>query len=107
MSLKCGQLRHRVDLRQKTENRDSSGQANAEYSTYATVWAKITPVSGRETEHADQISAETSHKVLIRYNSKVGKDQRVIFGTRILEIESVINPNERNEKLLLFCKEVG
>lgn len=105
--MEVGKLRHRVDLRLPSSNRDSVGQAITDHSTYATVWARVTPLSGRELEHADQISAETTHKVVIRYNSSVAATHRVNFNGRVLEIESIVNPEERNIMQILMCKEVA
>lgn len=102
-----GRLRKRVQLQHLAKNQDGYGEMIPSYSTYATVWASIEPLQGRELEHAQQISAETSHRVKIRYNSNVVSEHRVIYGDRTFEIESVINPDERNEMLILMCKEIN
>jgi len=55
---------------------------------------------------ADQMQAETTIRVRIRYNSSVEPEDRIWFGTRILEIVSIINFDERNRHMELLCKEI-
>jgi SPP1 family predicted phage head-tail adaptor len=105
--MQVGKLRKRVQLQQLVRNQDDFGEAVPSYSTYATVWASVEPLQGRELEHAQQINAEVSHRVTIRYNGNVTAEHRVVYGERILEIEAVINPEERNEMLVLMCKEAA
>jgi SPP1 family predicted phage head-tail adaptor len=103
--MNIGKLRKRVQLQHLVRNQDDFGEAIPSYTPYATVWASVEPLQGRELEHAQQISAEITHRVTIRYIAAVTSEHRVVYGERILEIESVINPEERNEMLILMCKE--
>ena len=43
---------------------------------------------------------------MLRYLSTVTAGHRLKFGTRYLNVESVINTDERNRELQLQCKEV-
>ena len=63
-------------------------------------------MNGRELLNAQQISAEITTRVRIRYNSSVTSEHRVVIGGRTLEIVSVINPAERDITQHLLCKEV-
>jgi SPP1 family predicted phage head-tail adaptor len=105
--MRIGKLRKRVQLQHLARNQDSFGEAVSSYTPYATVWASVEPLQGRELEHAQQISAEVTHRVTIRYNAAVTSEHRVVYGNRTLEIEAVINPEERNEMLVLMCKEAA
>ena len=66
----------------------------------------MSPVSGREFIAFKQINAEISTKVNIRYLAGVTTEMRVLFKDRTFEINSIINPEEKNVSLLLMCKEV-
>ena len=46
--MRIGTLRHRVELQEPVENQDGYGEAERTYTTYATVWASVEPLSGRE-----------------------------------------------------------
>ncbi|MBN1807188.1 MAG: phage head closure protein [Sedimentisphaerales bacterium] len=100
-------MRHRVELQQFAESQDGYGEMVREYTTYATVWAEIKPLQGKELEHAQQISAETDFQIRIRYNPAVASEHRVVFGNRVFEITAVKNTEERNEELVLMCKEIS
>lgn len=104
--MNIGELRHRVNLQSSSASQNDYGEQTESWTTYTTVWAAIKTLSGRELEHAQQISAEATHRVTARYNSSVTEENRVIFGSRTFEVVSINNPEERNEYLILLCKEV-
>ena len=104
--MQAGKLRHRVSLQELARNQSVTGEMIPSYAPYATVWASVEPLTGRELEFAQQITAETNYRVTIRYNSKVDVEHRVVFGDNTFEVTSVVNPDERNEQLFLMCKEV-
>lgn len=106
MSIASGSLDKRVTLQSATSPRDASGQPVPTWSNVAVVWAAIAPIRGREYFAAQQVSAETTHKVTIRYREDVSPKWRVIYSDRIFRIESVIDPLERHESLELMCVEV-
>ena len=106
MGVTAGRLDKRVTLQSATSARDGHGQPIATWTTVATVWAAVEPIRGREYFSAQQVSAETTHRVTIRWRSGVSPQWRVVFGDRTFRIESVINPRERNERLELMCVEV-
>lgn len=101
----AGELNKKVVLQSYTTSQDSYGAEVKTYSDTATVWAKTTPLKGREYFQAKQINAEIELEIKIRYRS-VNPKMRIKFGARYFEILSVINVDEKNEELLLMCKEV-
>ena len=104
--MRAGRLRHRVKLQSVSETPDSYGERTETWATYATVWASIRPVSGREVVEATQVGGEVQTLIEIRYNSSVTVKDRVKFGTRLFDINHVANPENRNEKQRLTCTEV-
>ena len=103
--MRAGRLRHRVTLRRRAVARDTYGAEIFTWNTYATIWAAIEPLQGNERTQSQQVVAEETSKVIIRFVSGVKANDRVYFGTRILDINAVINPAERNEYLELRCTE--
>ena len=101
-----GSLRHRITIQTYSESVDSYGDAIKAYSNGDTVWAKVTPLSGKERVEALQVEAETSHSVLIRYRSDIKPNMRFSFDSRILEITQAINLLERGEWLQCVCTEI-
>jgi SPP1 family predicted phage head-tail adaptor len=101
-----GSLRNSVVLYSSTVAKNAYGEDVATWASYDTVWASIRPVSSRESESAMQTVGTVSHEVVIRYLSTVSIKHRAYFGTRVLEIASIANKDERNEYLTLLCNEV-
>jgi SPP1 family predicted phage head-tail adaptor len=104
--MRAGKLRHKVTIQDYTESQDSYGTVTKTWADYATVWASIEPVKGREFWESQQINAEVTAKVILRYLEGVTPKMRVKHGSRIFQVISVINPEERNRELQLMVKEV-
>lgn len=84
---------------------NSLNETVPEYVTYKTVWANVSPMTGREYAESQKIRAETTYRVIIRYMSGVTSEMRVDYGGRKLEVVSVLNIDERNRQLQLICSE--
>jgi len=104
--MQAGRLRHRINLQVNTPTRDATGGRVDSWATYATVWAAIVPLQGMELIRAQELSADINIRVEIRYNAAVTPDDRVLYGTRQMDINSVINPEERDRNMFLMCKEL-
>jgi len=105
--MQIGKLRHYVDLQSSSDVPNELGEIEKTWSTIASVFASIEPLSGRELLQYQQFNAEMSHRIVIRYNSSVNSKCRVKFGYRIFDINMVKNPDERNIFLELICKEAA
>lgn len=77
----------------------------------AVVWAAIEPAQGREIFYGQIISPDVTHLVTIRWNRGLGPKSRLYFQDpqtglgRVFNIESVLNIDERNRKMVLSVKE--
>jgi len=101
-----GDLRHRVTIQSRHEQSDGMGGFTAAWETFAEAWAGIWPVSAKEVINNGQLAGQISHRVRIRYVEGVTSAMRILFGARVFNVLSVINPNEGNELLDLVCMEV-
>jgi SPP1 family predicted phage head-tail adaptor len=104
--MNIGRLKHRVVLQKKTVTEDAIKQQSESWIDYAYIWASIEPLTGREYFAARQENTEVTTRVTIRYLKGVTPDMRVVFGTRVFEALSVINPRELNQSLVLMCREI-
>jgi SPP1 family predicted phage head-tail adaptor len=75
------------------------------WATYATRYAEVAPFSGSERFQAQTVNAEIIHEVRMRYKSGVTPKMRVLYGTRILRIERIIDEREEHRELVLLCSE--
>ena len=103
--MNAGSLKHRVSIQSQSTTLDDYGEPADTWSTDATVWASVIPQSGDETNSADGIVGVISHRVIMRYNTHASPKKRLLFGSRVLGIESVINTNEADKELELLCRE--
>lgn len=101
-------LRHRVTLQRPGGSRDAHGERTTTWTTVATVWARYRPLSAREASIAGQRQSAVDGVVEIRYSSLVASidaSWRVLFGSRVLAIDGVVNRDQANAWLLLYCLE--
>lgn len=95
-----GRLRHRVVIEQSTLTADALGQAVEAWTTYATMWAEIKPLKGRQLEAAQAANSEVTARVTMRYVSGVSPKWRLRHGTTVYRIVGeIINPNMMNKTL--------
>src|SRR5689334_4267928 len=104
--MKIGNLRHRIIIQESTSVTSDSGQVTkGPWKTWKEVWAEVRGMKGRELLQAQQIKAESSHMVIIRYLDGVDTTHRVVWRGKFLDINSVSDPDGRHRELQLICKE--
>ena len=100
-----GRLNQRVALQEPTYTADALNQPVVSYTTKATVWAQVEPMTGKEYETAKAIHSEVELRVIIRYYSGLSTHWRLVHGTRTYEILAVLNLSSGKKDLKLLCKE--
>lgn len=103
--MRAGRLRHRITIQNPTKQRNAVGETVLAWTDLATVPAAVEPVSGKEFFAAKQIIAEVTHKIRTRYLLGVSPQSRILFNGREFEVNSVINPDERNRELEIMATE--
>ncbi len=103
--MRAGLMRHRITIESPTETQGADGSMTLTWAPFATVWASVEPLLGREWFDAQREQAEVSHRVRMRFLPGVGHNMRIMWGSRVFEIESVLNAGERNRELVLMCRE--
>jgi SPP1 family predicted phage head-tail adaptor len=99
-------VRVRVTIQRPVEgSADALGGKPVTWSSVVTVSATILPENGREFYRAQQVIAELTHVVKIRYRSGIDQTLRLKLGKRILKIASVVNVDEAGRELMLHCVE--
>ena len=103
--MRAGRLNHLVIIQQATEVQDTTGQAVKSWATFATVWAGVEPLKGREFLETPQINAETTTRIRIRKLNGVTQKMRVSWDSRIYNINAILHINERQREMHLMCSE--
>lgn len=104
-----GELNKLITLQYETKTSDSMGGYDVTWIDSAEVWAAIWPVSASEQIKSAKETMTITHRIRIRYRSDILSSWRIKYGKvspRYFNIESIVNPQERNEWLDLICKEV-
>lgn len=103
--MRAGELRHRVTIQQMQDTQNEYGEPVKEWVDVVTVWASIEGLRGREYFEAQQTMAQADHRIKIRYMDGIKPTMRIVYGTRIFSIQSVLDPDGRRRELHLICKE--
>jgi len=98
-------LRHRIIIQSLSLAGDGQGGQVETWATFATVWAKVEPVSAKERFFSDQMQYQRSHKITIRHLDNVTNTMRVSFDGRIFQIKGVRRPDERKFFLFIDAEE--
>lgn len=89
--MQAGTLRHRVTLQSLVPMQDPvTGVVTHTWSTLATVWASVQPLSAREFLQASAVSSQVVARVRIRYFPGVMPSMRILHGERTYNIEGVL-----------------
>jgi SPP1 family predicted phage head-tail adaptor len=103
--MRAGSLRHRVAIQTPVETNDH-GSITLSWSTAATRWAEIRALSGRELAVARQQQSQVTHEVELRSPGvTVTPKNRILYGSRVLQIESIRDPSERGINVIASCVE--
>ena len=112
--MRVGKLRYRGKI-QKMGTREDDGTGGGSIpwdDVYTDVPASIEPLSGNELLRAEQFEASMTHRVRTRYYPNVRPSYRFTFRDeaaereRVLDIKTVIDPEERHRELELMCEEL-
>ena len=100
--MKAGSLNRRVILQSPATGQDANGEPLTGWTNFATVWAGINDLSGREYLAAGGVQNAAQTKIHIRYLVGVVPAMRVLHGSIAYRIESVLGQDKRS--LLLMCQ---
>lgn len=104
--MQAGELRNRITINTGATTPDAYGENLPAPTVFATVWAKVTQLSGRELYYAQQQQALATHKVTMRYYAGVTETMSIAWqGGRTLNIVAVNDIDGRHRELELLCQE--
>lgn len=105
--MRAGLLRHEVTLESPgTRVDDGYGGGSVTDTVVATVWAEIEPLTGYELFQAAQFNPTVNYRITIRYYPGIRPSWKVKYGTRVFDIKSVANLDERNRTIEMMCEEL-
>lgn len=103
-----GRLKHKVIIQAYTDTIDTSGGPTGTWSNFITRYASVVPLNGVEFFTAQQLTVNINIRVRLRYDSQaatITPKHRVLWGSRIFDVQTVINQMESNRQIILMCQE--
>ena len=107
--LAAGKMRHLVDFQKDTSTAQGTrGHTTANWITQFRGYCEITPLSGDELIQARQVYATVTHQITTRfcYSSTPDPTWRVKYGSRLFNVVSIVNVDERNEYWQIMAVEL-
>ena len=106
--VRSGDLRHVINIQsQVSTGPDSMGSPSITWTNQITgTRAEIRPLRGDQFFAAQQMASIVDTKVRIRYRSGIKPNWRVVWGSRVFLIVTIIDPEMRKIFLDLMCREI-
>ena len=107
MVVPLGAMRDRITVQRQTTVADSyGGRSKTWAAVYTNIAAKVQAVRGAETEQAGRRLTTETYIVTINRGYTITSADRIIWGTKTLNISTVQNRDGRDRRLTIEC-EVG
>ena len=101
--MRVGKLRHRIEIYKLDEVFNEYGEAELKEVFVKKIWAFMDAIKGDEKYINDKQMSEVDYKFEIRFLKGLDESCFIKYKGNIFDIKSVINPYEKNERLLLNC----
>jgi len=102
---RVGGMRDQFAIQAQTEARGTDGGVTRTWATASTVWGGFVTTAGREFQFAQGTIADLTHMIRIRFYSGLTTTHRLTHDGRTFGILSIDNRNNRDNEMLLSCKE--
>lgn len=104
--MRAGKYRERVQIQRRVVSEPTAtGQRDTTWPAFASRWAEVLTLAGRELDLARGVTAAVTHTVTIRYIEGIRVTMRVVWAGRTLSINAAIDPDNRRRELVLYCAE--
>jgi SPP1 family predicted phage head-tail adaptor len=97
---------HRITLQKKFTTKDPEGLPLETWQNIATIWAAIEPLRGREYFQAATVKSQNMTRFTTRYRKGITSEMRILYDSKLYDIQSIIDVEGRHQQLELMAKEV-
>lgn len=103
MPIAAGQLDRQIQLQRNTAagGTEEFGDESVNWSTFATVWARVTSQPGSETFQTQQRTNKQETVFRIRYRGDVDPKVRIVYQGMAYEVLDVVEPAESRRREFL------
>lgn len=104
--LRSGVMDKLATVQTPTESANAIGEPILSWSTFATRWIAILPLSGAEAMQAMATEGSVTHRVRMRYTPGLKPKMRLVSDGRTFEIMSAVERGRREEHELMVTEVV-
>ncbi|MBN8727591.1 MAG: phage head closure protein [Xanthomonadales bacterium] len=104
MTFTAQQLAHQIDLQKQVTIVNEYGEQETVWQTYASPFARVDPLVGREYFAAQQTQSENSVKFTLRWRDDVKPSDRILYRGAEYDITSVMDVGGRHRETLIMAK---
>jgi SPP1 family predicted phage head-tail adaptor len=101
--LAAGRLRHRIEIRRRTRQKDGKGGYIEVWAPVATVRAEVVSLDGKEGLAEHVVQGVSSYRIRVRYREGIRTDDQVRHGSLELNVTSVADPYGTREQLVILA----
>lgn len=102
-----GKLRQPVYLQEPTVTRDAYNDEVIAWADPGTmVWAEVLDLRGQTLEAARAVHATATTRIAIRYRTDIKETWRLSWGSRVYQIDGIVDRMGRQRELELTCTEI-
>jgi len=101
-----GALNKRITVQELIKTPDGGGGFSQVWQSVASnpnIYAMVKPVSSSEQLSFHKLENNITHRIIIRYRADLNTAMRIINGTAVYDIKSIINIEGRNEYLEILA----
>lgn len=93
--MEAGRLDRRLTIESNEPIQDQFGSMTAAWLPFATVWGRVSPVSGTEPFKSDQVTAAAATKFRIRWIDGLTESMRIVYNGRNYNIKNIFEIGRR------------
>lgn len=102
--MRAGRLNKRIVVQQKTPAIDEFEGTVYGWSTFATAWARVVHLKGRELVAAQAAKSEITTKFNLRYMAGLSSEMRILYNGVAYDIEFIDDVDEAHRELWIMAK---
>ena len=103
----AGRMDQRITLQTSVNSRDAVGGLVETWSTLATVWARVAPLSGKRIAQAQQIGSSVTKQIEIRWRAGISASLRIQFADGRVAKVSWVEESKRDGFIVLVCEDIN
>lgn len=102
-ALQCEDLRHQIEIRRRTRQKDGRGGYTDDWAQIARPWAEVISRDGKESMAEHVMQGVSSYRIRIRYREGISTNDQVRYGALELNITSAADPDGTREQLVIIA----